>query len=485
MDITKLTAREMKEKLISKEISSREIVSAHLDIIEKKEKDINAFITVTKEEALNAADKIDEKIKNGEKLGPLAGIPIGIKDNIVTKNIKTTCGSKMLENFIPPYDATVIERIKAADGIIIGKSNMDEFAMGSSTETSFFGPTKNPLDLERVPGGSSGGSAAGVAAYEMALSLGSDTGGSIRQPASFNGVVGIKPSYGLVSRYGLVSLANSLDQIGVMGRNVEDTTLLLETIIDYDEKDSTSIKLDDKNLMEKLTEDIKGMKIAIPREFFDMKMDSRVRDKVEASIKLFESLGANIEEISLPHIKYALAVYHIISTSEISSSLSRFDGIRYGYRTKEYETLDELYMNTRAEAFGDEVKRRIMVGTYYLSREHKNEYYDKALKLRTLIIEDFSKAFKNYDIILSPISPILPFKFNEKLDNPIDMYTADIFVAPANLAGLPAISIPCGYIEGLPVGLQLIGDKFQDSNILKAAFAFERHLSLGGEKNEI
>ena len=485
MNITKLTAREMKEKLISKEVSSREIVSAHLDIIEKKEKDINAFITVTREEALNAADKIDEKIKNGEKLGPLAGIPIGIKDNIITKDIKTTCASKMLENFIPPYDATVIEKIKEADGIIIGKTNMDEFAMGSSTETSFFGPTKNPLDLERVPGGSSGGSAAGVAAYEMALSLGSDTGGSIRQPASFNGVVGIKPSYGLVSRYGLVSLASSLDQIGVIGRNVEDATLLLETIIGQDTKDSTSINLKDKNLMEKLIDDIKGMKIAVPREFFETKMDNRVRDKVENSIKIFKNLGANIEEISLPHIKYSLAIYNIISTSEISSSLSRFDGIRYGYRAKECETLDELYMNTRAEAFGNEVKRRIMAGTYYLSREHKDEYYEKALKLRTLIIEDFNKTFENYDIILSPVSPILPFKFNEKLDNPIDMYVSDIFVASANLTGLPAISIPCGYVEGLPVGLQLIGDKFQDLNILKAALAFERNLSLGGEGDEI
>lgn len=479
MNITKLTAREMKEKLISKEISSREIVSAHLDIIEKKEEDINAFITVTKEEALNAADKIDKKIKNGEKLGPLAGIPIGIKDNIITKDIKTTCGSKMLENFIPPYDATVIEKIKHADGIIIGKNNMDEFAMGSSTETSFFGPTKNPLDLERVPGGSSGGSSAGVAAYEMALGLASDTGGSIRQPASFCGLVGIRPTYGLVSRYGLVSMANSLDQIGVIGRNVEDATLLLETIMGQDRKDSTSIKIEDKNLMERLTEDIKDMKIAVPREFFDVEIDSRVKDTIKNSIEIFEKLGANIEEVSMPHIKYSLATYNIIANAEASSNLSRFDGIRYGYRTKEHGTLDELYMNTRGEALGKEVKNRIMAGTYYLSSGHREKYYNRALKLRTLIAEDFNKTFKDYDIILSPISA-LPSKIGEN-----NNYKSHIFTVPASLAGLPAMSIPCGYIEGLPVGLQLIGDKFQELNILNAAFAFERHLSLGGERNEI
>ncbi len=479
MNITKLTAREMKEKLISKEISSREIVSAHLDIIEKKEEDINAFITVTKEEALNAADKIDKKIKNGEKLGPLAGIPIGIKDNIITKDIKTTCGSKMLENFIPPYDATVIEKIKHADGIIIGKNNMDEFAMGSSTETSFFGPTKNPLDLERVPGGSSGGSSAGVAAYEMALGLASDTGGSIRQPASFCGLVGIRPTYGLVSRYGLVSMANFLDQIGVIGRNVEDATLLLETIMGQDRKDSTSIKIEDKNLMERLTEDIKDMKIAVPREFFDVEIDSRVKDTIKNSIEIFEKLGANIEEVSMPHIKYSLATYNIIANAEASSNLSRFDGIRYGYRTKEHGTLDELYMNTRGEALGKEVKNRIMAGTYYLSSGHREKYYNRALKLRTLIAEDFNKTFKDYDIILSPISA-LPSKIGEN-----NNYKSHIFTVPASLAGLPAMSIPCGYIEGLPVGLQLIGDKFQELNILNAAFAFERHLSLGGERNEI
>lgn len=480
LDITKLTAREMREKLLSKEISSREIVSQHLDLIEKKEKDINAFISINKEEALIEGDKIDKKIKNGEKIGPLAGIPIGIKDNIITKNIKTTCGSKMLENFIPPYDATVIEKIKAADGIIIGKNNMDEFAMGSTTENSFFGPTRNPIDLERVPGGSSGGSAAGVGAYEMALALGSDTGGSIRQPASFCGLVGIRPTYGLVSRYGLVALANSLDQIGVIARNVEDATLLLETIIGHDKKDSTSIYMKNKDLLEKLNDNIKGIKIAIPKEFFNVEMDNGIEDIIKNSIKIFEKLGANIEEVSMPHFKYSLATYNIISNAEASSSLSRFDGIRYGYRTKEHSTLDELYMNTRGEAFGKEVKRRILEGTYYLNRNNREKYYNRALKLRTLIIEDFEKVYGKYDIILSPVSPVLPFKMGEDKN-----YLTNIFTVPVSLAGLPALSIPAGYVEGLPVGIQLIGDKFEELKLLNVALAFERDLALGGEADEI
>lgn len=475
MDITKLTAREMREKLISKEISSREIVEAHLENIEEKEKDINAFITINKEEALVTADKIDSKIKNGEKLGSLGGIPIGIKDNIITKDIKTTCGSKMLENFIPPYDATVIEKIRSEDGIIIGKNNMDEFAMGSSTETSYFGSCKNPLDLERIPGGSSGGSAAGLAAYEMALALGSDTGGSIRQPASYCGLVGIRPTYGLVSRYGLVSMANSMDQIGVLARNVEDTVLLLETIMGQDKKDSTSMDLKDINLMAKLTDNISDMKIAIPKEFLDMEIDSEIKRQIKNSITIFEKLGANIEEVSMPHIKYALATYNIIANGEASSSLSRFDGIRYGYRTGDHKTLDELYMNTRGEAFGEEVKRRIILGTYYLSSNHR-DYYNRALKLRTLIIEDFNNIFKDYHIILSPVSSILPAKIGENSHN----YKSHVFTVPASLAGVPAMSMPIGTVDGLPVGLQIIGDKFREIDILNAALAFETYL--GGEK---
>ena len=485
MDIIKLSAREMRKKLKLKEISSRDIVEAHLNRIGEMENKINAFITLTEEEALKAADRVDEKIKNGEELGPLAGIPIGIKDNIMTNGIRTTCASKMLENFIPPYDATVVEKIKKADGIILGKSNMDEFAMGSSTETSYFGPTKNPMDLERVPGGSSGGSAAAVRAHEVALSLGSDTGGSIRQPASFCGVVGIKPTYGLVSRYGLASMANSLDQIGVLGRDVLDAALMLGVISGYDVKDSTSMDIEDIDYLEGLVKDIKGMKIGLPKEYFDLKVDSAIKEKITKAIRVFETLGAEIEEISLPNTIYGLATYHIISTSEISSNMARYDGIRYGYRGKDYETLDELYINTRSEAFGEEVKRRIMMGTYSLSSGYADEYYKKALKVRTLIKNDFDKAFEKYDIILSPTSPILPFKLEEKSNDPLAMYNSDIFTASVNLAGLCAISIPCGYSEGLPVGLQIIGDRFKELNILKAAYAFEKHLSIGGETNAL
>ena len=483
MDIIRLSAMEIREKLKKKEISSREIIEAHLNRIEEVDDEINAFITLTKEEALKVADKIDNRIKNGEDLGLLAGIPIGIKDNIITYGTRTTCGSKMLEDFIPPYESTVVEKIKNADGIILGKVNMDEFAMGSSTETSYFGATKNPIDLERVPGGSSGGSTAAVKAYEVALALGSDTGGSIRQPASYCGVVGIKPTYGLVSRYGLIPVANSLDQIGVVGRDVLDAALMLEVISGYDIKDSTSIDMKNIDYLEKLTEDIRGVKVAVPKEYFNLEMDTRIKDQLTNAIKIFETLGAEIDEISLPNTEYGLATYYIISTAEISSNLARFDGIRYGYRAKDYETLDELYMNTRKEAFGEEVKRRIMAGTYSLSRGHAEEYYKKALKVRTLIKDDFDKAFEKYDIILSPTTPDLSFKLGEKMDNPLDMYKSDLFTVPVNLAGICALSLPCGYVEGLPVGLQIIGDRFKEANILKAAYAFERYSSLGGENN--
>lgn len=481
MDIVELTAMEMKENLEKKRISARDIVEAHIDRIEKVEEELNAFITISKEEALKSADRIDQKVRNGEKLGPLAGIPIGIKDNIVTKDIRTTCGSKMLENFVPPYESTVVEKIRKGDGIILGKTNMDEFAMGSSTETSYFGPTKNPIDSQRVPGGSSGGSAAAVKSREVAIALGSDTGGSIRQPASFCGVVGIKPTYGLVSRYGLVSLANTLDQIGVLGRNVIDATLMLKAIVGYDEKDSTSIDMELIDYIEVLSENIKGIKIGVPKEYMDLEMDKRVKEQVFKAIKTFEDIGAIVEDISLPQMEYGLATYYIVSTAEISSNMARFDGIRYGYRAENYETLDELYMNTRSEAFGEEVKRRIMVGTYSLSRDYSEQYYKKAVKVRTLIKEDFDKAFEKYDVILSPTSPNLPFKLGEKLDDPLAMYKTDLFTVPVNLAGICSISVPCGYVEGLPVGLQIIGNRFEESKILKVARAFEKHVSLGGE----
>lgn len=480
LDITRLSGKETREKLISKEISSREIVEAYLEKIEEKEKDLNAFITITREEALAKAGEIDKKIKNGEKLGPLAGIPIGIKDNIVTKDIRTTCGSKMLKDFIPPYDATVVEEIKSKDGIIIGKTNMDEFAMGFTNESSYFGPSKNPIDLEKVPGGSSGGSAAGVRAYEMPLALGSDTGGSVRQPASFCGLVGIRPTYGLVSRYGLVALGNSLDTIGTLSRTVEDGALLLEAIAGYDRRDSTSVKRDREELVANLEGSIKGEKIAVPKEFLDLEMEAGVKKVFKDSIKRLEKLGATIDDVSLPYFKYALATYSIITKVESSSSLSRFDGIRYGHRTGEHKSLDQLYMDTRGEGFGSEVKKRILEGVYFASKAKREEYYIKALKLRSLIIKDLEKIYKDYNIILSPTNPVLAFKLGEK-----PKYPTNIFTVLGSLGGLPAISIPAGLVDGLPVGIQLIGNKFTELQLLNVALAFENDLDLGGEVNEI
>ncbi|NLJ78278.1 MAG: Asp-tRNA(Asn)/Glu-tRNA(Gln) amidotransferase subunit GatA [Tissierellia bacterium] len=479
MDIIGLSARQMQEKLMDKELSARDIVEAHLERIEGIEPELNAFITVTREEALRDADDLDRKIRDGERLGALAGIPVGIKDNIITSGIKTTCGSKMLEDFIPPYEATVIERIKEEDGIVLGKTNLDEFAIGSLTDTSYFGATKNPVDLNRTPGGSSGGSAAAVQAQEVAVTLGSDTGGSIRQPASYCGVVGIKPTYGLVSRYGLVAVANSLDQIGVFGRDVSDSALILGTIAGHDRRDSTSMDMESIDYLDDLDEDIKGMRIGLPREYFDIDMNDGIRDRVMEAVGIFESLGAKVDEVSLPNTKWALATYYVLAASEISSNLSRFDGVRYGYRAAEYESLDELYMNTRTEAFGREVKRRIMAGTYFLSREHAEEYYRKALQLRTLIRDDFDRVFEEYDIIISPTTPNLPFERGAEND-PLIMAESDTFTVPVNLAGNCAISIPCGDVEGLPAGLQIIGDRFKERRILKAGYAFERYLSTGG-----
>ncbi len=475
MDITSLSAVEMRDKLLSGEISCREIVKAHIDNIEKMEPEINAFITLTKEEALERADRIDEKIRNKEEVGLLAGIPVAVKDNISTKGVRTTCASKMLENYIPPYDATVVERIIEEDGIIIGKTNMDEFAMGSSTETSYFGPTRNPIDTTRVPGGSSGGSAAAVRAKEAAIALGTDTGGSIREPASFCGVVGIKPTYGLVSRYGVVPMANSLDQVGSFGRNVSDAALLLQAIAGHDPKDSTSIDLDVVDYLAHIEDGIKGMKIGVPKEYMEIEIDKSLKDKILGAINMLKDLGAELVEVSLPNLKYALPDYYIISTSELSSNLSRFDGIRYGYRTENYSSLDELYKKSRSEAFGEEVKRRIMLGTYSLSKGHADEYYKKALKIRTLIKNDFDKAFEKADVLVGPTTPTLPFKIGEITD-PVTMYKSDSFTVAINLAGVCALSMPCGYVDGFPVGLQMIGDRFKEINILKAAYALEKNL---------
>ena len=478
MEIGNLTVSEIRELLLDKKISSVDMIEKYFEKI--KENDLNTFITLNKEEAIESAKRIDEKIKNGEELGSLAGVPVGIKDNIITKDLRTTAGSKMLENFIPPYEATVVEKIKAADGIIIGKTNMDEFAMGSSNETSYYGNVKNPVDRDRVPGGSSGGSAAAVGGGEVVLALGTDTGGSIRQPAAFCGLVGIKPTYGLVSRNGVISMANSLDQVGIVGKDVVDAANMLNVIAGEDLKDSTTVGT--KHNIEKLSKDIKGLKIGLPKEFFDEDINSSIKEKVLESVKLFEELGAEVEYISLPHLKYALSTYYLINTSEVSSNLSRFDGIRYGYRTEEYDSLDDLYKKTRSEGFGDEVKRRIMAGAYSLSTGHSEEYYKKALKIRTLIKNDFDRAYEDFDIILSPTTPNLPFRFGEKLENPFDMYKSDIFTAPVNLAGLCAISLPCGDVEGLPVGLQLIGNRFEEEKILNAGLALEDKLNYGGDR---
>lgn len=483
MDITKLTAFEMKRKLHEKEISSRELVQAHFDNIDK---DINAFITLNKEEALKSADKVDEKIKNKERIGLLGGLPIGIKDNIMTKDLRTTCGSRMLESFIPPYDAQIIHRVKAAEGIIMGKTNMDEFSLGTTTETSYFGATKNPVDLKRVTGGSSGGSAAAVKANEVALSIGTDTGGSVRQPAAYTDLVGIIASYGIVSRYGIVSMADTLDQVGVFGKDVPDAVLMLSSITGYDEKDSTSFNNPEGTIIfqsfskeQDYKDYLKGMKIGLPKEIFHLDFNKKIKDHILKSVKIFKLLGAEVEEISLPHLKYALATYNILSTSEISSNLARFDGIRYGYRAEEYESLDELYINTRSEAFGEEVKRRITLGTYYLSNDKREDYYLKALKVRRLIKQDFDNAFKKFDIILSPTSPILPPKSGENSMEPVDVYMSDLFTVPVNLAGLCAMSIPCGYVDGLPVGLQIIGNRFKEANIVKAGIGFEGGMKSG------
>lgn len=475
MNLTDLTVHELRDKLRNGEITSVEIVNDFYSRIEKLEDKVDSFITLTKENALEEAKKADERIKKGENLGDLTGIPIAIKDNIVTDGVKTTCASKMLENFVPPYDATVIERLKEEGAIIIGKTNMDEFAMGSSTENSAFKTTKNPWDLSKVPGGSSGGSAAAVAAKQAPIALGSSTGGSIRQPASFCGVVGIKPTYGLVSRYGLIAFASSLDQIGPLCQDVEDCAIALNTLVGYDPKDSTSVKREKVNYKDALVNDVKGMKIALPKEYFDERIDDKIKNKVYEAVKTLENLGAVVEEVSLPHSEYALAAYYIIAPCEASSNLARFDGIRYGYRAKNYDSLEDLYIKSRSEGFGEEVKRRIMLGTYALSSGYYDAYYKKAQKVRTLIKEDFDKVFEKYDVIISPTTPTLPFKIGEKKDDPISMYLSDILTVSVNIAGIASMSMPCGLIDGMPVGMQIIGNRFSEDKILRVGYTYEKN----------
>ena len=473
MNITELTVHELQEKLKNKELTIKEITKAYIDRINEKEKDVEAFVTLLTDEAEKKAEEIQNKSEEADN--DLAGIPIGIKDNICTKGIKTTCSSKMLENFVSPYDATVMEKVNEKNMINLGKLNMDEFAMGGSTEYSYFKKTKNPWNLKRVPGGSSGGSAAAVAADMVPWALGSDTGGSIRQPASFCGVVGLKPTYGLISRYGLVAFASSLDQIGPITKDVRDAAILLNVIAGHDEKDSTSVNIEKKDYTKCLKNNVKGLKIGVPKEFFAEGINEEVKKTLEESIERYKKLGAQIEEFSLDVAKYSLASYYIIACAEASSNLGRFDGIRYTYRTKEFKNLRELYKKSRSEGFGAEVKRRIILGTYVLSSGYYDAYYKKAQKVRTLVMNQFNKAFEKYDVILTPTSPTVSFEIGSKSNNPLEMYLADICTVSVNIAGLPGISIPVGVDkEGMPIGMQLIGNKFCEETILNAAYTFEQ-----------
>ena len=475
MEITELTVHELQEKLKNKELTINEITKAYINKIHEKEKDVQAFVTTLEDKATEKADEIQEKIDNGEIKGEFAGIPIGIKDNICTKGVKTTCSSKMLENFISPYDATVMEKINQENMINLGKLNMDEFAMGGSTEYSYFKKTRNPWNLNKVPGGSSGGSAAAVASNMVPWALGSDTGGSIREPASFCGVVGLKPTYGLVSRYGLVAFASSLDQIGPITKDVRDAAMLLNIIAGHDKKDTTSVEIDKKDYTKCLTGNIRGIKIGIPKEFYGEGINQSVKETLEKSIEIYKELGAEIEEFSLDIAKYSLASYYIIACAEASSNLGRYDGIRYTYRTKDFKNLKELYKKSRSEGFGPEVKRRIILGTYVLSSGYYDAYYKKAQQVRTLVMKEFEKAFEKYDLILTPTSPTVAFDIGAKSNNPLEMYLSDICTVSVNIAGLPAISIPCGVDnEQMPIGMQLIGNKFEEETILNVAYTFEQ-----------
>ena len=469
MELYELTVHELVDKLKKNEITSEDIVKSYSKRIAEKEKDVQAFVTVTTDTAM-------EKSKNTDReKSKLAGIPIGIKDNLCTKGVKTTCSSKMLENFIAPYNATVVEKLENEGIISLGKLNMDEFAMGASTEYSAFKATKNPWDLQTVPGGSSGGSAAAVASNMVPWALGSDTGGSIRQPSAFCGVVGLKPTYGLVSRYGLVAFASSLDQIGPIAKDVEDCAILLNVIAGYDEKDSTSVNMPKKDYTNSLVKNVKGLKIGVPKEFLGEGINEEVKKSIENAIEEYKKLGAEVEECSLDIANQALATYYIIACAEASSNLGRFDGIRYGYRTKNFETLKDIYKNSRSEGFGAEVKRRIILGTYVLSSGYYDAYYKKAQKLRTIIKQEFETLFKKYDVLITPTSPTVAYKIGTKSNNPLEMYLADLCTVSVNIAGLPGISIPCGVDnQGMPIGLQLIGKPFAEETLIQAAYTYEQ-----------
>ena len=476
MNLMSLTAVELGKKIKSGEVRVVDAVNAAFDQIEAVEKDINSYVTVyKKEEVLEKAEHIQKLIDEGQLTGPLAGVPVAIKDNMCTRDKLTTCSSKILGNFYPTYSAEAVINLEKAGAVIIGKTNMDEFAMGSTTETSFYGPTKNPWNKEHVPGGSSGGSCAAVAAEECSYALGSDTGGSIRQPSSFCGVTGIKPTYGTVSRYGLIAYGSSLDQIGPVAKDVTDCATILETIASYDSKDSTSVKRDDYNFTEALVDDVKGLKIGIPKDYFGEGLEPEVKKAILKAVDVLKDKGAIVEEFDLSLVEYAIPAYYVIASAEASSNLSRFDGVKYGYRTEEYNGLHNMYKKTRSEGFGEEVKRRIMLGSFVLSSGYYDAYYLKALRTKALIKKAFDEAFAKYVVIIGPAAPTTAPKLGDSLSDPIKMYLGDIYTISVNLAGLPGISVPCGQdSKGLPIGMQIIGDCFKEKNIIRAAYTFEQ-----------
>lgn len=475
MKLLTLTAVELGKKIKAGEVTVEEATKAALDAMKAKEEKVHSFVTIDEEGALKRAREVQKLIDDGILTGPLAGVPVAIKDNLCTKGMRTTCSSKILENFVPTYTAEAVINLEKAGAVILGKTNMDEFAMGSTTETSAYGETKNPWNIEHVPGGSSGGSCAAVAAEECFYALGSDTGGSIRQPSSFCGVTGIKPTYGTVSRYGLIAYGSSLDQIGPVAKDVTDCATILETIASFDKKDSTSVQREDTDFTSALVDDVKGMKIGIPRDYLGEGLDSEVKEAILAAAKSLEEKGAIVEEFDLSLVEYAIPAYYVIAAAEASSNLARFDGVKYGYRTKEYEGLHNMYKKSRSEGFGAEVKRRIMLGSFVLSSGYYDAYYLKALRTKALIKQAFDKAFEKYDVILGPAAPTTAPKLGESLSDPLKMYLGDVYTVSVNLAGLPGISVPCGLdSKGLPIGLQLIGDCFKEKNIIRAAYAYEQ-----------
>ena len=476
MDLCRLTIHELHNLLVEKEVTSREVTEAIYRRIREVDGKIRAYLMLTEEEALRQAGRVDQKIAKGERIGDLAGVPIGLKDILCTKGIRTTCASRILENYVPFYDGSVVKKLKENDAVILGKLNMDEFAMGSSTENSGYQITHNPWDLERIPGGSSGGSAAAVAADECISALGTDTGGSIRQPASCCGVVGLKPTYGRVSRFGLVAFASSLDQIGPITKDVKDCAIMMNAISGYDPYDSTSVNVEVPDYTQSLVKEVKGIRIGIPDEYFVEGMDLDVERSVREAIGRFKEWGAEVRRISLPHTEYAVAIYYIIATAEASSNLARYDGVKYGFRSKGYRDLMEMYKQTRAKGFGQEVKRRIILGTYVLSAGYYEAYYRKASQVRTLMKKDFEEAFRQVDVIMAPTAPTPAFRIGEKAEDPLQMYLSDIHTIPVNLAGIPAISIPCGFSrDNLPIGLQVMGRHFDEGKLLRVAYAFEQN----------